>query len=214
LPKDTGLNVIEPPAGFTGATVETLTGGTDEENDDDLRYRVLLRIRNPPQGGDAVDYVQWTLAVGGVTRAWCYPLEMGIGTVTVRFMMDVERVANKGFPSPADCRVVEEYLDTVRPVAVKDFFVTAPIPQRIDVQITNLTPDTNAIRSAIVASLEGMLYQYAKPGQTIFAAWKYYAIMNTPGIRSFDLISSADDKMPSPGHMPVLGDISYGGISG
>jgi uncharacterized phage protein gp47/JayE len=196
--------------GLETATVLELHGGVDEENDDDLRMRVLSRIRQPPMGGDKTDYEQWALAVPGVTRAWCGPLEMGMGTVTVRFMMDELRASSQGFPSDFDCRTVEAYLDTVRPVAVKDRFVVAPIPQRIDIQISNLSPDTNAIRGAIEASLEAMLLSYAKPGQTIFAAWKYFAIMGTAGVDSFDLLNTNDDVMPSPGHMPVLGDIGYG----
>ena len=83
LPPGTIVSMV-PLAGIdTGATVVNLDGGTDEENDDDLRVRVLQRIRQPPMGGAAHDYVRWTLAVPGVTRAWCAPLEMGIGTVTV-----------------------------------------------------------------------------------------------------------------------------------
>ena len=48
-------------------TVLTLGGGTDTENDDDLRMRVLQRIRQPPQGGANHDYVRWALAVPGCT---------------------------------------------------------------------------------------------------------------------------------------------------
>ena len=36
------------------------------------------------------------------TRAWCRPLEMGIGTVTVRVMFDELRADDDGFPSYED----------------------------------------------------------------------------------------------------------------
>ena len=102
------------------------------------------------------------------------------------------------------------YLDTVRPVAVKDFWVVAPVKQRINVHINTLTPDTPATRAAIEESVKDMLFALAKPGQTIFAAWKSYAVMNATGVYSFDLMNPADDVMESPGHMAVLGDIVYG----
>jgi uncharacterized phage protein gp47/JayE len=70
----------------TSATVVNLTGGTDTETDDELRARILRRIQLPPMGGDADDYVAWAMAVPGVTRAWS-STEMGIGTVSVRFMI-------------------------------------------------------------------------------------------------------------------------------
>jgi hypothetical protein len=55
-----------------------------------------------------------------------------------------------------------------------------------------------------------MLKRKAKPGQTIFAAWKYQAIMEAAGVDSFDLRYSTDDVMQSPGHMAIVGDIVYG----
>lgn len=206
----TGLSVQPPIEGVVTVTAVELASGVDEENDDDLRTRVLERIRQPPMGGDAADYRAWVKAVPGVTRAWTGALEMGMGTVTVRFMCDQLRAELDGFPTGYDVEQVRAYLNTVRPVAVKDFFVTAPIPQRVDVFILNLTPDTAAIRGAVEASLTEMLILKAEPGRTIFAAWKYQAIMEAAGVDSFDLRDTADDIMQSPGHMAVLGDMIYG----
>jgi uncharacterized phage protein gp47/JayE len=86
--------------------VVQLTGGTDQETDDELRLRVLTRIRQPPMGGDADDYVAWALAVPGVTRAWCSPLEMGIGTVTVRVMCDDLRATGDPMTNGFRCRKI------------------------------------------------------------------------------------------------------------
>ena len=164
-------------------------------------------------GGAEYDYEAWALAVPGVTRAWASGNEMGMGTVTVRFMMDDLRADNYGFPLPSDCDTVAAYINSVRPVTVKDVWVVAPLRQPIDFDIANLIPDTTAIRAGIQASIEAMLYNYATPGQTIYAAWKSAAIMNAPGVQSFDLINTADDVMPDPGHMGVLGDIFYSTVS-
>jgi len=204
------LSFITPPVNISAiAFVETMQGGIDQETTEELRSRVLERIRKPPMGGDKDDYEEWALAVPGVTRAWCSPLEMGIGTITVRFMMDDVNADNGGFPTGFDIQAVTAYLNTVRPVTVEDFWVVAPIPQPIDVFISHLNPDTDTIRALIQTSLEDMIFQKSAPGQTIFTAWKYYAIMNTPGVISFDLEDVVDDVMTSPGHLAVLGDINY-----
>lgn len=196
--------------GVAGATVTyDMAGGTDDENDDDLRKRVLERIQMPPMGGDAEDYILWTLSIPGVTRAWSFPLEMGIGTVTVRFMMDALRANNDGFPSDVDVAAVWAYLDTVRPVAIKDFWVVAPIKHFITVIIQDLEPDTSDVHAEIELSLRNMLLKKATPGGTIYAAWKYEAIMAAPGVDHFIMLNNEDDVMPSPGHMAVLGDIEY-----
>lgn len=203
------LSVVNVP-GVAEAIVVTVTGGTDTELDDDLRVRILQRIRQPPMGGATHDYVRWALAVPGCTRAWCAALEMGIGTVTVRVLFDQLRADDDGWPRGEDLEAVTDYIDTVRPVAVKDFWVLAPIKQFVDAHIFKLVPDNTETRAGIENSLQTMLFVSAAPGQTIFAAWKAQAIMNAPNVVSFDLLNWNDDVMESPGHMAVLGDIVYG----
>lgn len=190
------------------ATVVELHGGTDEETDEELRQRVLKRIRQPPMGGAVYDYEAWALAVPGVTRAWAAQ-EMGIGTATVRFMMDDKRADNDGVPLEEDIIDVAKYIDYRRPVAVKDTFVVAPVKQPIEVTIAELDPDTPSVRQEIEDSLLLMLRTLAKPGQTIFSAWKTYAIMNTSAIVSFQLVNDEDDLMEFVGHIAVLENIIY-----
>lgn len=211
-------------SGLNGtATVVTLTGGADEESDDDLRSRVLFRIQQPPMGGDADDYVRWALEVPGVTRAWCSPLEMGIGTVTVRFMCDQLRATSNpmtsGFPLAQDIAAVQAHLDAKRPVAVKDIFVSAPIPEPISFTISNLDSDDESTWANITASVRAMLADKAAPAyavngvaqqaQSIFSAWVSNAILGAAGVSSFDLAMS-DHPMPSAGYMAVLGTITRG----
>ncbi|MDD4952837.1 MAG: baseplate J/gp47 family protein, partial [Desulfovibrionaceae bacterium] len=57
-----------------------ITGGADQEADEALRARLITRIQQSPHGGAGYDYVAWALEVSGVTRAWCYPEHMGLGT--------------------------------------------------------------------------------------------------------------------------------------
>jgi uncharacterized phage protein gp47/JayE len=128
----------------------------------------------------------------------------------VRVLFDDLRADDDGWPTYNDLITVTNYIDSVRPVAVKDFWVLAPVKQPIDIIIRALSPDTPETRAAIEASLQDMMFNFAAPGQTIFAAWKSYAIMSAVGVASFDMINSMDDVMPSPGHMAVLGDIVYG----
>lgn len=199
------------------AIVVRVDGGTDPESDDDLRTRVLLRIRKPPMGGSADDYVQWALSVSGMTRAWCSPLEMGPGTVTVRIMMDDLR-APDGLPLPDDLALAQAYLDSVRPVAVKDLFVLAPIPEPIDFAVSSMVPSGAAIRAAVEANVAAMIRERAapaysengvsQPAQTIHREWVSAAILETPGVVSFEL-TMADHPMPTPGHMATLGVITW-----
>ena len=96
----TPLQLTSPILGLEaqGAADGEITGGAEEESETSLRARLLDRIRNQPSGGAARDYITWALAVPGVTRAWCYPGEMGRGSVTVRFVMD--NTYADGIPMP------------------------------------------------------------------------------------------------------------------
>jgi uncharacterized phage protein gp47/JayE len=209
LDAGTSLSVVTQLSGSVDTvTVDTLTGGTDDETDDELRARVLRRIRQPPMGGAAYDYEAWALAVPGVTRAWCAPQEMGIGTVTIRVMFDDLRASNGGFPLPQDLDAVSAYIDTVRPVTVKEFFVEGPIPYPINVRIPYLDIDAASTRTAIEQSLEQAFFVRALPGQTWYRAWTDQGIMAAAGVNAYDLVAS-DTPMPAPGYLAVLGDLTY-----
>lgn len=218
------IALSDPIHGVDNAVIiVTMLGGVDQETDDELRVRVLERIREPPMGGDSEDYVAWALAVPGVTRAWSAPLEMGMGTVTVRFMCDDLRKTDDpltdGFPLDTDIRAVQKYLDFKRPVAVKDFFVVSPIPEPIDFALANLSEfDASTIQN-IYDSVRSMLRDRAKPAhaidgvyikaQTIYEAWVSEAVLSAMPAEGHFNIAFNDHDMPSPGHIAVVGKITY-----
>jgi uncharacterized phage protein gp47/JayE len=191
-------------------TVIEMFGGTDTETDDELRARILQRIQEPPMGGDATDYEAWALQVPGVTRAWSSPLEMGIGTVTIRFMMDDLRADNYGLPTDDDVVTVATYMNTKRPVAVKDFYVEAPIPFPLALHINNLSVDDDGTRASIANELQSMLYEKTFPGCTVYRSWVEAAISNAINVDHYELVFDTT-PMPSPGHLPILGSIIYAG---
>jgi uncharacterized phage protein gp47/JayE len=152
--------------------------------------------------------VNWALAVPGVTRAWAAP-EQGVGTITVRILMDDLRAADDGWPTAEDVQIVHDYINKMRPVTVTDCYVLAPIKQFIDITIGYLVPNTAEVAAEIEKSIREMLFQMAAPGQTIYAAWVSYAIMSAPHVESFSLVTNNDFVMPSLGHMAVLQTILY-----
>lgn len=209
LPDGTEMDMpVVVPGVSSAAFAFGLHGGTGIETDDQLRARILQRIRNPAMGGSQADYVTWALAVPGVTRAWAAP-EQGAGTITVRFLMDDLRASDDGWPTGTDINTVDAYIEKMRPVTVKDCYVLAPIKQFMDITIANLVPDTAEAQAEIEQSIRDMLFQVAAPGQTIYAAWVSFAIMNAPSVISFNLVTNTDFVMPSLGHMAVLETILY-----
>jgi uncharacterized phage protein gp47/JayE len=216
IPAGTALALTVPESGVDSAVIVVdLRGGEEVESDDELRARVLARIRQPPMGGCAYDYEHWAMSIPSVTRAWCAPREMGMGTVTVRFMCDALRPETSGIPTQDDINIVRNYLDTVRPVAVRDFFVEAPVPEPINFNLA-LKQDSLALRGQVQASVAAMISEKAAPahqvdgelvaGTTILASWVAEAINRCTNDFTLDM---QDHPMPHNGAIGVLGAISY-----
>jgi uncharacterized phage protein gp47/JayE len=157
----TVLRLDSPVAGVKSTATVTsaaLTGGADAESDESLRARLLDRIKEPPMGGAAHDYVAWALEVPGVTRAWCYPGEMGDGTVTVRIVRDGDAYL---IPDAAEIAAVQAYIDARRPVAAH-LYVVAPIPVPVHFKV-RLDPATQAVKVAVETKLRDLLTHEAIP---------------------------------------------------
>lgn len=197
------------PGGIDGAATVAapgLAGGADQEGDLDFVGRYIDRIQEPPHGGAAHDYVQWALEVPGVTRAWAAQ-EMGIGTVTVRFMMDEARATFTGFPQTEDLALVEAYIDARRPVSVADLFVVAPIAQPLNLSI-DLALDTPEVRTNVTLELQEMLRARARPGGMIYASWIREAISTATG-EDYHNTSVTNVTPSSAGHIVTLGTITW-----
>ena len=197
------LALVDQPAGIDGSAIVAapgFAGGADQEPDAELIERYIARIQEPPHGGALHDYVAWMREVPGVTRAWAAGNEMGIGTVTCRFVMDAVRAAAGGIPTSEDIAAVAAHLETVRPVALADCFVVEPIRQDETVTIDLLSLDTPEVRAAIAAEVAAMLAARARPGQTIYASWVREAISPATGEDYHDVVV-ANLVPDTAGHM-------------
>ena len=203
------INLLSPIAGIqSAATVATggLTGGADSEGDEELRARVLDRIQEPPHGGAASDYVKWALEVTGVARAWAFPREMGLGTVTVRFMTG-SKTAN-GIPSRADVDRVYAYIEARRPVTA-ELFVVAPVAAPIAFEISGLSPNTAAVRAAIEAELRDLVVRQATPGGTLLLSRVREAVSVASGERDHVVVAPAANVVSSGGRISTFGSITW-----
>lgn len=201
------LALVSPLAGITAATVATggLTGAADIETDDALRARLLARIQQPPQGGCAYDYVAWALAVPGVSRAWVYPQELGLGTVTVRFMRGLDA---SPIPDAAAVAEVQAHLEALRPVAVQ-VTVVAPVAVALDFVITGLNPGTTAVKVAVLAELQDVITREAVPGGTLLVSHLRAAISAAAGETDYVLTSPSANVTHSTGQIATLGAVTW-----
>lgn len=123
---NTALTVQDPPAGCNSvATAKSYyTGGVDTEKDSELLARLLEIIRQPPAGGNKKDYEMWAREVEGVSQCIVYPLRRGLGTVDLVALTSGAGAAR--IPNQTLLDSVKTYVDSVRPVTVKDMLFLAP----------------------------------------------------------------------------------------
>jgi uncharacterized phage protein gp47/JayE len=206
----TSLSFESPIAGVdSSATVAgDITDGVDEEDIEDYRVRVLDRMSAPPHGGSSADYVAWAKEVAGVTRAWCYPLEDGPGSVYVRFVRDDD--SGSIMPDGAEVSEVLDYITARMPVTAV-LTVEGPTPVELDFDV-DLTPNSSATRAAVTAALEDLLLRTAIPGGSILLSQIELAVGNSEGVLDFAVITPAANVYHDPGEMAVMGDATFGDI--
>ncbi|MCI0429744.1 MAG: baseplate J/gp47 family protein [Rhodospirillales bacterium] len=206
----TVLAVNVPIGSVSIATVTAggLTGGADRERDESFRARLLDRLRQPPHGGNANDYVQWALELPGVTRVWVAPLEAGPGTVTLRFVMD--ETYPEGIPQAGDVAAVQATIDRPdrRPVTAA-VEVLAPVPKPLNVTIAALAPNTPEVQAAVIAELRDLVRRERTPGGTIYLSTIWEAVAVATGERSHRILAPAADVTHAAGEIAMLGTVTF-----
>ncbi|AOK33971.1 baseplate J/gp47 family protein [Burkholderia cenocepacia] len=166
-----------------GVVIANVAAGSDIENDDSLRERMLEAYQNPPQGGDLQDYVGWAKDVPGVTRAWCAPNGFGAGTVVIYTMWDNAEASHGGFPQGADGvsqfdkgprgaprgtvasgdqLVVADYIVNLQPVTAL-VYSCSPIANNLTITLSGLAAATTATRAAIFSAISDVLFRNGDP---------------------------------------------------
>lgn len=143
------------------ATVISIGGGVEKEKKEDLLYRYLLQVREPAHGGSDADWKKWALEVQGVTQCEVRANAQGAGTVVLYIMSD---------DGPASEQIIERcraYLETVRPVTVKRFWVFTPALKPVDFVFSMLDPDTQETRNAVQAELADLFFREAETGKVM-----------------------------------------------
>jgi uncharacterized phage protein gp47/JayE len=175
-----GIVTLTSPSNGVNSNFSVTTvvaNGTDLEIDEALRTRTLSAFANPIQGGDLADYVQWALAVPGVTRAWSSDTMAGTGTVTVYFMMDNIRSYQFGLPAGINGAAVSELRGPaatgdqlvvanalyIKRAATALVYACAPVGQPLQITLQEV-PNDPTIRGNIFAAISGLCIRLASPG--------------------------------------------------
>ncbi len=206
----TPLTLTSPVPGISSSAVVAaggIGGGADRESDDALRARVLALMRQPAQGGAPADYVRWALEVPGVTRAWAQRAYPQPGSVGLTFVVDGD--PGGMIPSAPKVAEVAAYVsDSTRLPATATLECYAPGTQVVNVNVT-LTPNTQAVRDSVTASLQAFFTANAAPGQTVYLSQIREAISTAAGETDHVLTAPVADVTTPAGTIPILGTVTF-----
>lgn len=200
--------IVSPISGVSSSGTVSgsgLTGGADEESDEDYRERILDRIQEPPHGGSATDYIAWAKEISGVTDVWVFPLESGTATVAIRFMM--YDTYDDGIPLQDDVDRVQEHIDAVRPVTAVPV-VGAPTATPIPFEIA-LTPNTAEVKAAVAAELKDLFRREAAPGGVIYLSRIREAVSVAAGETNNTVLSPTADVTQTSTEIATVGTIVW-----
>lgn len=213
---------LSASAGLTGpATFAVAAGGlggaADREGHQAYKARLLLAKAFPEHAGAPADWLKYTLAVPGVTRAFIDPLGQGRGTVVIYPFFDLSRP--NGIPLESDRLAVENALRIAGPGAGLGV-VRIPEAVAIDYTVQALTPDTPEVRAAAVAEVTNTFFRNSRvaglsaahPSMPFLAtpagfsrSWIWQAIANATGEESHILVSPSTNLSLLTGQTAVPG---------
>lgn len=124
-----------------------ISGGFDEESDDELRERYFEKVSLPATSGSKYHYVMWAKEVEGVGDAKCIPLWNGAGTVKVIIINADRQAADQALISAVASHIEEE-----RPIGALVTVESAqPLPVNISVSLMLVSGASQETASAKIA---------------------------------------------------------------
>ena len=187
------LTMAVAPVGVSRCTnPEAFSGGTDPEDDETLRARVLETYRRMPNGANAAFYQQGALSFEKVAAATVIPRPRGVGTV--------------------DAELLEEltaYFEARREIAV-EVQVRAPTMKEITVSAqvaAAANKDAEQVREAVESALRTW-FDGHRLGESVLRAKLGDLIYAVEGVENYQLISPETDVAVAADELPQLSGLT------
>lgn len=216
VPANSINNFLEPIVGVSSLTnVEDITGGIDEEDDEEYRERILQTNRTRSFTGNKNDYIRWAKEVPGVGDVLVVPEWDGPGTVKVLISSSTGTVA-----SP---ELIQQVQERIAPDGSAGGGL-APIGALVTVdsingRTINLTFDVileegfelNTVIQAIKMQLSVYLSEEIEQGGLVRYTKIGAIIMTTPGVIDYDnlLVNNDTENIQlNPDEVAVVGEVT------
>lgn len=191
------------PVGITACTnPDAFSGGSDPEEDESLRARILESYQRLPNGANAAYYQQVAMSHTGVAAATVVGRARGIGTV------DVYIATEAGLPDGELLEEVRQDLQEKREIAV-DVQVLAPEAKTVDIQLQLDAgeQDFEQLRLRVEAALRTFFSGHLL-GSGVLLAELGSLVYGVEGVKNYRFLSPTQDLTASQAMLPVLGGLT------
>ena len=192
------------PVGITGCTnPAAFAGGSDPEDDESLRARVLESYLRLPNGANAAWYEQTAMSHQGVAAAQAVGRARGIGTV------DVYIATEAGLPDAELLEEVQADLQEKREIAV-DVEVLAPEAESVNVTVQVAPADGVSFETvkALVEQTVAVLFTGELLGKPLLLAELGSRIYAVEGVENYRITAPTADVAGGEGVLPLLGTLT------
>lgn len=193
------ISVIVSSTGNANTVTNTdaFTGGTDEENDEQFRKRILDTIINLTNGTNAAYYKKLALSIEGVEGAGVIPLNRGAGTVDVF-------ICGKGTAaSTALIEKVQALLDEKREINT-DVLVSSASQWSISFTITLTVKegyDFESVKQKCISAIKEYVASLGV-GEPVYISNLSERIYHIEGVKNHRF--SGSDRFPTQKTFPVV----------
>ena len=193
-----------PPAGITGCSNPgAFTNGSDDENDETLRRRVMDTYTRLANGANTAFYEQAAASCDGVAAVKVLPRSRGVGTV------DVVIAAQGGMPDQTLLDKVQTHLDSIREIAV-DVQMKAPTAKHVDLSIV-VTPEAGCAFAELSQTVQQTVEDWftgALLGKPVLQAQLTALVFAVKGVANCAVTLSGGDTAAEATTLPCLGTLT------
>lgn len=195
--------LVTPPNGIERVENATpFSGGTNAEDDESLRARLMACYAILPNGVNAETYRRTALTVPGVMSAGVVPRVNGTGTVGVYVYGDGGPVSEEVLAQVKDC------IDEMREISVTVTVENArPIQRRVTMYLTPKAGCTFEEADALVRQALERYFANLTVGKNFTTAAVYTTVMETGVVENCNIPSSVSDYITPPNEIVTLMDI-------
>lgn len=199
IPAYSDMTCVELPEAIITNPIEFL-GGVDRESDDELKSRVLLKVRRPITSGNVYHYELWARQVAGISQARVTPLWDGPGTVKVTVINSDGRA-----PTAEQVQAVVDHIEEERPIGAT---VTVVAINEVSIDVTaTLTLEGGLLPTDVQDMVGQSIAEYlAEAGTEIRHSQIARAILRTEGVRDYDNVRIGADGIMGTDNILVSAD--------